>query len=331
MVVKTSKTDKYYQILGLTPEASEEEIKQAYRDLVNVWHPDRFPYNQRLKKKANEKLIQINVAYENLQSCIARDSLDNPKATSKKSSSAETGIHEQSKPLFDEGQRSFSQPFIHKSSERISWKLLSVLFVVLGLGIGTNFKTWLIGAISGFLIAMGAGKLINKMNKTRRYKIRIAWGVAVAGFLVFAALFGLTASERYRASTFNPDEESKKIGFLFENIRQANLQKDIDLYMSCFSSEFSDKEGKRKGTITNWETYNYQDLSYELKELSLLGDAADVKLQWVFMASEKRGGEPYSGTIVLDVSLKKEDGHWKITRIKPASSSSDSGGWRPLK
>ncbi|HMK74867.1 MAG TPA: DnaJ domain-containing protein, partial [Thermodesulfobacteriota bacterium] len=51
MVVKTSKTDKYYQILGLTPEASEEEIKQAYRDLVNVWHPDRFPYNQRLKKK----------------------------------------------------------------------------------------------------------------------------------------------------------------------------------------------------------------------------------------------------------------------------------------
>ena len=51
--------DKYYQILGLNPGASEEEIKQAYKDLVNVWHPDRFSNNSRLKEKANEKLREI--------------------------------------------------------------------------------------------------------------------------------------------------------------------------------------------------------------------------------------------------------------------------------
>jgi len=55
---------KHYQILGLNPGASKEEIKQAYRDLVDVWHPDRFSDNERLKEKANEKLKEINLAYK---------------------------------------------------------------------------------------------------------------------------------------------------------------------------------------------------------------------------------------------------------------------------
>jgi Flp pilus assembly protein TadD len=65
--------DKYYQILGLNPGASEEEIKQAYKDLVKVWHPDRFS-DPRLKEKANEKLKEINFAYEKLKSYIAGNS-----------------------------------------------------------------------------------------------------------------------------------------------------------------------------------------------------------------------------------------------------------------
>lgn len=66
-----SELDKYYQILGLNPGASEEEIKEAYRDLVNVWHPDRFVNNPHLKEKANEKMKEINIAYEKLKSYIA--------------------------------------------------------------------------------------------------------------------------------------------------------------------------------------------------------------------------------------------------------------------
>ena len=63
--------DKYYQILGLNPGASEEEIKEAYRDLVNVWHPDRFSNNPRLRHKANQRMKEINMAYEKLKSCFA--------------------------------------------------------------------------------------------------------------------------------------------------------------------------------------------------------------------------------------------------------------------
>jgi len=54
-----------HRILELPAKASTEEIKQAYRDLVRVWHPDRFT-DDRLRRVAEQKLKQINVAYEAL-------------------------------------------------------------------------------------------------------------------------------------------------------------------------------------------------------------------------------------------------------------------------
>lgn len=55
---------RYYEILGLKPAASEDEIKHAYRDLVKVWHPDRFAHDPPLQKKASESLKKINEAYQ---------------------------------------------------------------------------------------------------------------------------------------------------------------------------------------------------------------------------------------------------------------------------
>ena len=52
-----------YRILGLGPGASPDEVKTAYRDLVQVWHPDRFPENSRLRDKAQRNLQRINDAY----------------------------------------------------------------------------------------------------------------------------------------------------------------------------------------------------------------------------------------------------------------------------
>lgn len=56
-----------YFHLGLDPGASADEIKEAWRDLVQVWHPDRFSSNERLQQKAQEKLKLINQAYEKLR------------------------------------------------------------------------------------------------------------------------------------------------------------------------------------------------------------------------------------------------------------------------
>ncbi len=62
------KINKCIEILGLKLGASQEEVTEAYRDLANVWHPDRFVNNPRLQKRAEEKLKEINAAYEYIRS-----------------------------------------------------------------------------------------------------------------------------------------------------------------------------------------------------------------------------------------------------------------------
>lgn len=60
------------ETLGLTPSATPEQIRQAYRDLVKVWHPDRFGADARLRAKAEEKLKSINAAFNLLEGCDFR-------------------------------------------------------------------------------------------------------------------------------------------------------------------------------------------------------------------------------------------------------------------
>jgi hypothetical protein len=56
-----------YRVLGLAPGATLDEIKMAYRDLAQVWHPDRFPDHDRLRLKALHNQRLINEAYAVLQ------------------------------------------------------------------------------------------------------------------------------------------------------------------------------------------------------------------------------------------------------------------------
>ena len=60
-----------FKILELDRDASPDEAKQAYKDIVNVWHPDRFSNNPRLKQKAEEKLKEVNIAYEMVKSFLS--------------------------------------------------------------------------------------------------------------------------------------------------------------------------------------------------------------------------------------------------------------------
>jgi curved DNA-binding protein CbpA len=54
-----------YKILGVSSNASDEEIKTAYRKLTQQYHPDR-QNDSVMEDIANEKMAQINAAYDEI-------------------------------------------------------------------------------------------------------------------------------------------------------------------------------------------------------------------------------------------------------------------------
>jgi DNA-directed RNA polymerase subunit M/transcription elongation factor TFIIS/ketosteroid isomerase-like protein len=115
------------------------------------------------------------------------------------------------------------------------------------------------------------------------------------------------------------ESEPEKIRSLFETIKQANLKKNIDLFMSCYARDFNDREGKRLDALETWGFFNYVDLSYDLKKQTISGDSAHVRLEWLIQIVKKTGGKQEERKSLLDATLKKEDGRWKIKEIKTVS------------
>lgn len=54
-----------YAVLGVSPSASDEEIKKAYRELVKKYHPDHYADNP-LADLAEAKMKEVNEAYDTI-------------------------------------------------------------------------------------------------------------------------------------------------------------------------------------------------------------------------------------------------------------------------
>jgi len=75
--LKKSKRKNYYKILGVEKEATDKEIKKAFRKKAMLWHPDKFASaTEEEKKAAEEKFKEIGEAYEVLKDETMRKRYD---------------------------------------------------------------------------------------------------------------------------------------------------------------------------------------------------------------------------------------------------------------
>ena len=98
----------YYNILGVSRSASDEEIKTAYRNMIKAFHPDYYKGNPEF---ANKKTIELNEAYEVLKNPQSRKEYDQMlknkvnydyKSSYSNSSSSTTQSSKKSEPKIEE-------------------------------------------------------------------------------------------------------------------------------------------------------------------------------------------------------------------------------------
>lgn len=60
--------DDDYKILGITPDASDDDVKKAYRTLAKKYHPDRVAHlGEDMRKQAEEKFAKLSDAYDRIK------------------------------------------------------------------------------------------------------------------------------------------------------------------------------------------------------------------------------------------------------------------------
>ena len=79
-----------YSILGIYSDATDEEVKAAYRNMARKYHPDNYDDDNPLKELAKEKMQEINAAYDEIQRMRASAS---SKGSSGSYSGSASGIY----------------------------------------------------------------------------------------------------------------------------------------------------------------------------------------------------------------------------------------------
>jgi len=111
---------KYFQILDLDSEANQAEIKQAYKDLAQIWHPDKHENsNERIKRKAEEKFREIKSAYESLVSTQPEVRKEQAWHESPSTTPNSEGQEERQKPKSSDSQKETKNQQDHNEK---AWK-----------------------------------------------------------------------------------------------------------------------------------------------------------------------------------------------------------------
>lgn len=62
-----------YKVLGISHDATDEEVKNAYRALARKYHPDNYTADNPLAELATEKMKEVNEAYDEIQKARAQE------------------------------------------------------------------------------------------------------------------------------------------------------------------------------------------------------------------------------------------------------------------
>ena len=129
-----------------------------------------------------------------------------------------------------------------------------------------------------------------------------------------------TAGEGGTAAKGAPTAEARMqagVAALLANIREANLQKNILLFMETLSGVYPQLDKKREEVLRTWKKFSFKDMAYtigKVQEVEPNKVVAEVK--WTTTSQNLATKDWRTSEFQYRLWLANELGQWKITRIE---------------
>lgn len=147
------------------------------------------------------------------------------------------------------------------------------------------------------------------------------WAVIGAGvfLLILAAVF-LVQKRPPAPPAEAPVPEAglqEQLATLLNNLRQAQVDKDINRFMSCYATTFPGRDRKAEDTQKAWQDFDFTAMFFSLEDLQADGpDRARARVVWDLQLRDRRTDEFLTATQTFRVEFVKEQGAWRIRSLE---------------
>jgi hypothetical protein len=104
---------------------------------------------------------------------------------------------------------------------------------------------------------------------------------------------------------------------VLSTLRNAQLQKNINSFMSVYSASFLAYDQKRQETLKYWQDYDFANLVFTVDKIQAIdSDRALALVIWYVDVRNRETKELSSSTQRFQVQFVKEKGNWRISNLK---------------
>lgn len=175
---------------------------------------------------------------------------------------------------------------------------------------GKTVLKWVILGVGGFLAACFVlGFLFGSDEPSGQEQASVAKAAP-------ATATASRAAQSQEQSQRRPVTAADEINGLFASLRQANLEENIDTFMTYYAVDFPDRAGKEQKTLETWQRYDFVSLDFFVFDLQVSGDRAQASVGWEIALLEKGAGEPRLIETTNQVALKRGGSGWQIVSLQ---------------
>jgi hypothetical protein len=121
------------------------------------------------------------------------------------------------------------------------------------------------------------------------------------------------------ASTYTnaeKDIDTIEVINLLEDIKKANLNKDLSLWEASYSKGYLALADKRESIQKLWRSFDYTSLEYQIVEMNISASAAHALITWAIELRERKTGKIMKRSEQLSADFIRENNELKISAIR---------------